>query len=194
VALAVWPGSPWIDYGYGVDRAVAEIRNGRPGFVRTVELEPLERRVWTIPERLATTDRQAIEAFLRARGWTRDPILIEDPKDGARAGVALEPAVGDGVRTVFSLPTTTASEEYRHYPKQGSVVGRVAGAPATLAGVDTDARTITFAAPPGNGLAVTADFTGLRLVRLRAAPQMRGQTVDWFEYAVDLEEVLREAA
>ena len=51
---------------------------------------------------------------------------------------------------------------------------------------------VTFAAPPGNGLAVTADFTGRRLVRLRTTPQVREQTVDWFEYAAELEEVLRE--
>ena len=75
------------------------------------------------------------------------------------------------------------------------VVGRLTvGYAVGVASVDTDARTITAASAPGAGKVMTCDFTGLRLVRLTAPPEWRGQTVDQWGYQVELEEILREAA
>ena len=192
MAYATWPGSPWLDYGYRDALAVAEIRNGRPGFVRTVALDTLARRVYMLPERLSNAERATIEAFLKARGWTRDCFLFEDPKDAARTGVALGTAAGGQV--LFALTTTATDEDYRHFPKQGSVVLYADGNAVGVASVDTDARTITAASAPGAGKVMTCDFTGLRLVRLTAPPEWRGQTVDQWGYQVELEEILREAA
>jgi hypothetical protein len=134
----------------------------------------------------------AWEAFLLARGIIRDAFLIEDPRDSVRELVALEPAVGDGARVTFSLPTAEASPDFRWYPKQGSVTGYVNGALATVASIDADARSVTFAAPPAIGAAVKASYRGLRLVRLADPGTFQGVTKRFGRYELALEEVLRE--
>ncbi len=106
--------------------------------------------------------------------------------------VALEPAVGDGARATFSLPTAEASPDYRWYPKQGTVVGYVNGVAVAVASVDTDARTVTFAAAPGVGAAVNATHRGLRLVRLAEPPTFQGVTKRYGQYELGIEEVLRD--
>lgn len=83
--------------------------------------------------------------------------------------VASEPAVGDRARVTFSLPTSSASPELRWYPKQVTVVGYVNGVAATLASVDTAARTVTFAAAPGSSPGVSA--THKAALRGRAGPR-----------------------
>ena len=186
MAYAIWPGSPWIPYAYEPVRAVEEIRNGGPAFVRTVAVSSRERRIYSLPEQLDETDRDAIDAFVRARGVTRDRFLFEDPHEVARTAVAL--GTGDGSTTVFSLPTTPTDPDAGFYPKQGTLVGKVDGVVATVTSYDTDARTVTFAAAPANGKPVTCDFTGLRLVRLRAAPRMQGVTVRQWGYEAQIEE------
>lgn len=102
--------------------------------------------------------------------------------------VALEPAVGDGVRVTFSLPTAEASPDYRWYPKQGTVVGYVNGVSAGLASVDTDSRTVTFAAAPGVGATVKATHRGIRLVRIAEAPTFQGVTKRYGRYELVLAE------
>lgn len=191
MAYAVWPGAPWISYRYHDELIVVQVKNDGPGRRRDVAVEDLARRMYALPEQLSNADRQTIDTFLRARGWTRDPFLFEDPKDAARTAVALTGAV-NGSNTVFALTVTETDEEFRHFPKQGSVVLKVDGAAVGVASVDTDARTITASVAPASGV-VTADFTGLRLVSLVAAPEFAGQTVDWFAYDVQLEEIIREA-
>lgn len=95
-------------------------------------------------------------------------------------------------RVTFSLPTAEASPDFRWYPKQGSVVGYVAGVPAAVASVDTTARTVTFAAPPAPAAAVAATYRGLRLVRLSDPPTYQGVTKRFGRYEFALEEVLRD--
>lgn len=191
MAYAVWPQTPWLDFEYADEFPVARIENDRFGFRRDVALAPLALRRYSLPERgLTTTDRQTLYAWLVARGWTRDAFLFEDPKDADRVGVAL--GVAGAGQTVFPLTTTVTDEDYRHFPKQGTVVLYADGAPVSVASVDTDARTITATVAPGAGKVMTCDFTGLRLVKLVAEPSFQGATVDWMDYQVELEEVLRE--
>ena len=95
-------------------------------------------------------------------------------------------------RLPFSLPTAEASPDFRWYPKQGSVMGYVNGAAAALASVATDARTVTFVAPPAPGATMKATYRGLRLVRLVEAPTFQGVTKRFGRYEFSLEETLRE--
>ncbi len=57
--------------------------------------------------------------------------------------------------------------------------------------MDTDARTVTFAAPPGVGAAVKATYRGLRLVRIAEPVTVRSVTTRFGRYEMGLEEVLR---
>jgi hypothetical protein len=63
---------------------------------------------------------------------------------------------------------------------------------AALAGVNTDARTVTFAAPPAIAAAVAVTYRGLRLVRLLEPPAFQGVTKRYGRYELALEEVLRD--
>jgi hypothetical protein len=72
------------------------------------------------------------------------------------------------------------------------VTDYVAGAPAALASVDTDARTVTFVAPPAPAAAVAATYRGLRLVRVAEPPTFQGVTKRYGRYELALEEVLRD--
>jgi len=201
MALAVF--NPLLDQGFTAfmgytwrdDQAVKSWKRGAPGRFQAVALEDLSRRSWTWPAGLDETPAQRAtwEAFLRARDFTREPFLLRDPKDAPRLAVPLEPSTGDGARTEFSLPTGSTDEESRWYALAGSVQLYVAGSPVATGSVDVDARTVTYAAPPGLGLAVTADYAPLRLVRLLAAPTMTGVDPDWTRYELALEEVLRDA-
>lgn len=58
--------------------------------------------------------------------------------------------------------------------------------------MDTDARTVTFAAAPGAGATVKATYRGLRLVRLSEPPTFQGATKRFGRYELALEEVLRD--
>jgi hypothetical protein len=139
-------------------------------------------------------DAQSLARYadLRLRGVQRDAFLVEDPRDPLRELVALEPAVGDGARVTFSLPTAEASPDFRWYPKQGTVVGYVNGVGTAVVSVGTDARTITFAAAPGVGATVKGTYRGLRLVRLSDPPSFQGVTKRFGQYELALEEVLRD--
>ncbi len=183
---------PWMDYEYS-DEPFVEVLEGKgPGQTERVELYACPRRRYRWPAGLTEAQREAWEAFLQARGIQREAFLVEDPRDPLRELVALEPAAGDGSRVTFSLPTAEASPDFRWYPKQGSVVGYVAGAPAAVASVDTSARTLTFAAPPAPAAAVAATYRGLRLVRIMNPPAFQGVTKRFGRYELDLEETLRD--
>ena len=183
---------PWADYEFTDEPFVEVLEDHGPGASERVELFACTRRRYRWPAGLTEAQRVAWEAFLQAHGITRDAFLIEDPRDPVRELVALEPAVGDGVRVTFSLPTSESSPDFRWYPKQGSVVGYVAGVPAAVASVDTTARTVTFAAPPAPAAAVAATYRGLRLVRLSDPPTYQGVTKRFGRYEFALEEVLRD--
>lgn len=181
---------PWVDYEFSDEPFVEDLGEHAPGRSERVELFACPRRRYRWPAGLTEAQRVAWEAFLQARGILRDAFLIEDPRDPVRELVALEPAVGDGARVTFSLPTTEASLDFRWYPKHGTVVGYVNGVAATLASVNTDARTVTFAAPPATAAAVAVTYRGLRLVRLVEPPAFQGITKRYGRYELALEEVL----
>jgi hypothetical protein len=183
---------PWVDYEFVDEPFVEDLGEKAPGRSERVELFACTRRRYRWPAGLTEPQRVAWEAFLQARGIMRDAFLIEDPRDPVRELVALEPAVGDGARVTFSLPTAEASPDFRWYPKQGTVIGSVNGVPAALATVDTDARMVTFAVAPGVGAAVKATYRGLRLVRLAEPPAFQGVTKRYGQYELALEEVPRD--
>ena len=183
---------PWVDYEFTDEPYVEDLGEKGPGRSERVELFACSRRRYRWPAGLTEPQRLAWEAFLLARGHLRDAFLIEDPRDPVRELVALEPAVGDGARMTFSLPTAEASPDFRWYPKQGSVVGFANGVAVAVASVDTDARTVTFAAAPGVGATVTATYRGLRLVRLAGPPSFQGVTKRFGQYELALDEVARD--
>ncbi|MEZ6008262.1 MAG: hypothetical protein R3F05_10925, partial [Planctomycetota bacterium] len=131
------------------------------------------------------------QGFLQAHGITRDTFLIEDPRDPVRELVALEPAVGDGVRVTFSLPTAESSPDFRWHPKVGSVSVLVAGVQAPVAAVDSTERTIILGTPPALGAAIVASYRGLRLVRVSDPPTLHGVTRRFGRYELALVEILR---
>jgi len=183
---------PWVDYEFTDESFVEVLEEKGPGRTERVELFACSRRHYRWPAGLTEPQRVAWEAFLSARGYLRDAFLIEDPRDPVRELVALEPAVGDGARVTFSLPTSEASPDFRWYPKQGSVTGYVNGGVVAVASVDTDARTVTFAVPPALAAAVTVTYRGLRLVRLSGPPSFQGVTKRYGQYELALEETLRD--
>ena len=120
---------PWVDYEFTDEPFVEDLGEKAPGRTERVELFACSRRRYRWPAGLTEAQRVAWEAFLQARGILRDAFLVEDPRDPVRELVALEPAVGDGARVTFSLPTNETSPDFRWYPKQGTVVGYVNGRP-----------------------------------------------------------------
>ena len=138
---------PWVDYEFTDESFVEVLEEKGPGRTERVELFACSRRHYRWPAGLTEPQRVAWEAFLSARGYLRDAFLIEDPRDPVRELVALEPAVGDGARVTFSLPTSEASQDFRWYPKQGSVVGYVNGAVVAVASMDTDCLLYTSPSP-----------------------------------------------
>ena len=183
---------PWVDYEFSDEPFVEDLGEKAPGRTERVELFACSRRRYRWPAGLTEAQRGAWEAFLQARGILRDAFLLEDPRDPVRELVALEPAVGDGARVTFALPTGETSPDFRWYPKQGTVVGYVNGLAAAVASVDTDGRTVTFAAAPGVGAAVKATYRGLRLVRLAEPPAFQGVTKRFGRYESAMEEALRD--
>lgn len=183
---------PWVDYEFIDEPYVEDLGEKAPGRGERVELFACTRRRYRWPAGLTEPQRVAWEAFIQARGIVRDAFLVEDPRDPVRELVALEPSVGDGARVTFSLPTGDAIPDFRWYPKQGTVVGYVNGVAAALASVDTDARTVTFAAAPGGGATVAATYRGLRLVRLVDPPTFQGVTKRFGRYELAIDEVLRD--
>jgi len=183
---------PWVDYEFTDEPFVEVLEEKGPGRTERVELFACPRRHYRWPAGLTELQRVAWEAFLLARGHLRDAFLIEDPRDPVRELVTLEPAVGDGARVTFSLPTSEASQDFRWYPKQGSVTGYVAGAAVALANVDTDARTVTFAVAPAIVAALAVTYRGLRLVRLSVPPSFQGVTKRYGQYELAMDEMLRD--
>ncbi|MBL9087354.1 MAG: DUF2460 domain-containing protein [Planctomycetia bacterium] len=183
---------PWVDYEFVDEPFVEDLGEKEPGRTERVELFACTRRRYRWPAGLTEAQRVEWEAFLQARGILRDAFLVEDPRDPVRELVTLDPAVGDGARVTFSLPTSETSPDFRWYPKQGTVAGYVNGLAVAVASVDTDARTVTFAAAPGGGAAVMATYKGLRLVRIAEPPTFQGVTKRFGRYEVALEEVLRD--
>lgn len=169
---------------------LVELGNGGPYQTPFVAARTLAQRTYTWPIGLDPAAWLVWSAFLRTVGYSASPFLLLDPDEGdRRTAVAL--GTGDGVSVTFSLPTTVTSEEYRYYPQQGTVDGMVAGVSKPLASVSTDGRTITFSTAPGNGLAVTASYQGLRLVRLVDIDPVSSDDPAWKRTGMTLAEEIR---
>lgn len=124
---------------------------------------------WPVLPARGTLD--AWNALLASLGTVRDAFLLADPDDLERGPVTPEPAVGDGARVTFALPTAEASAEWPYYPLAGTARATVAGLVAGVASVDQDARTVTLAAAPAAAAAVRLWYRPLRLVRIVNPPQ-----------------------
>lgn len=185
---SVFAEIPWVDYGYTDDVPVEVTAERGPFWTDRYLLADISRRRYSLPFWRTTSERASFDGFFAGSSvlGTWGSWLFEDPKDSARTAVSL--GTGTGAQTVFGLPTT--GNERRHYPKQGSVVVRVAGSPVTVSSVDTDARTITLATPPSLGAAVEADFTGLRLVRLVSPYAWQAVDQGWWQTVLDVQELV----
>lgn len=184
--------APLRDYSWTDAPLVATWKRKGPYHVQGVQLSPRWRRTWSWPIFTDEAARETLHAFLLALDWIRTPFLLRDPRDGMRR-VTLEPAVGDGARVAFSLPTSESSEDFRFYPgDDGSASGFVAGAPRAIASVQTDARTLTFAAAPAAAAAVEGLYRPLRLVRLVAPPEWTSVMQTLSRPTLSIEEILRD--
>lgn len=180
---------PWYDYSYTDELPVEVVQTEGPFYSDRYQVAPLSVRRYSWHLKRTTSERLAVDDFLvRARGVLFEAFYLLDPKDGFRTAVDL--GVGTGAKTVFELPALPL-EEGRFYPKDDAdLVVRVSGSPVTVASVDTDARTITLAAPPGIGAPVEADYNGLRLCRLTAPGTWTGIGADWWEVSFEISEIL----
>lgn len=188
MAYAVFAEVPWVDYGYSDDLPVEVQAERGPFWSDRYQLADIGRRRYTLPFWRTSSERASFDAFFKGATvlYTWGAWLFEDPKDAAQTAVSL--GTGDGSTTTFSLPTT--GEQRRYYPKQGSVVVRVAGTPVTVSSVSTDGRTVTLASPPAGAAAVEADYTGLRLVRLVAPYAWQAADQNWWNTTLDVLEVV----
>lgn len=178
---------PWFDYSYR-DEAPVLVVNADGPYRSDRYLFGLTRRVYSWHVRRTDAERLAIDDFLvRARSVSHESFYVLDPYDPIRTAVSL--GNGDGVKTVFTLPTT--GEESRFYPKDDALlVVRVSGAPVTVSSVDTDGRSVTLAAPPAGAAPVEIDFSGLRLCMLSAPTEWKGAGAAWFDATLAIEEIL----
>lgn len=188
MAYVVFTESPSPNYPYEDQHLVSIRVDGKPWQERRTRLCDISRRRWSFPLGRPSADRVSVDDFVtRARAVQYEAFLMADPRDYAITGVAL--GTGDGSTTTFSLPTT--GENRRYYARQGTLVGRVNGAPASVASYSTDGRTVTFTAAPANGTTLTCDFTGLRLCRVESL-SWQGQTNNWFEGSLEIVEIISE--
>lgn len=172
---------------------VLEAQHDRPGRGARLELFPQAPFRWSWPAMLYGAQLELWRAFLAALGTTRDAFLLKDYVDPERVGIVVEPAVGDGARVTFSLPTTSSSTDWPLYPLASSVLVKVgAGAYAAPLSVDQDARTFTLAAAPGVGVAVLVRYQPLRLVRLENPPEEARLLPSFAHVGLQLVELFRD--
>lgn len=186
------------EYAVRYMRHQVDLKRGGRHRTQVVDLDAITYRSyrWPAGVREDTETRAAWEAFMDAVGWGRDPFLVRDARDGEQVTVTLEPGVGDGARTTFSLPTVEAVATFNLYALPGSVQLLESGAHVALASADQDARTVTYAVAPAGSAVVQAAFTPLRLVKcmlpeggveLNSESQLRAL------YELELREVVRDA-
>lgn len=142
-------------------------------------------------------DRTTINAFfLTGRQLGAQAFLIRDPKDVRQT--ALNIGTGDGVETVFYLPTTASNAAYPHFPYDDSTtVAYVDGVAIATANrtIDTDLRKVTFSSPPANTKPVTLsyDFYRLAMFESPSLEWTKGDSVSiWTEVAPSIVEIVRE--
>ena len=182
---------PEVGYSYTDELPVSIRKDGGPFEESRTKLGALARRRYSW--KLRRDDcvgflRTDVDDFLvQLRSLQFESFYVKDPRDAFRSGVSL--GVGDGATVTFSLPSV--GTESRDYPiDNASLVVYVAAVPVTVSSVDTDARTVTLASPPGIGLAVTADYDFYRLCRVDGEFAWTGQSSTSFDTSVSIVEVV----
>ena len=186
--------TPTVDYGYRDELPTAEWMRKGPYLRQAVALYDASRRVYNLTLPVPRDERAALLAFLEARAWTVGAFLFRDPRDERRADSI---GTGDNATLVFSLETSPAGDAYRFFPRAATAEVLVNGSHATATAlgwtVDTDARTVTFSAPPLGGHDVTIRYDPLRLVHLREAPSFDSKDPAFEEASLELVEILRDS-
>jgi hypothetical protein len=189
VTIAIWTFDPDLDWSFEAIDPVEILRMAPMPLEQRVSLAPREFRRYQLPLSVNKTTKEAIEAFLLARRSAAEAFFFREPLNGwcHEAGISL--GTGDGIETTFALPTTGNFVGF--YPiDNANLVGKVDGSPATVASVQTEARTITFSAAPGNTLAVTLDCDFYRLVRLEERFEFVSVAPDFWRAVAPLSEVV----
>ncbi len=188
---SVFDEVPEVGYSYTDELPVSIRRDGGPYEESRTKLAPIARRRYSW--KLRRDDcvgflRTDVDDFLaQLRSLQFESFYLKDPRDALRSGVSL--GVGDGATQTFSWPSV--GTESRDYPiDSAAMVVYVSGSPVTVSSVDTDARTVTLAAPPGLGLAVTTDYEHYKLCRVDGEFTWTGQSSTSYETAVGVVEVL----
>lgn len=182
---------PEVGYSYTDELPVSIRMDGGPFEESRTKLAALARRRYSW--NLKRDDcpgflRTDVDDFLvQLRFLQFEAFYLKDPKDYARTGVSL--GTGDGAEVTFSLPSS--GTESRDYPiDNANLVVYVNAVPATVSSVDTDARTVTMASPPGLGLAVTADYDFYRLCRVDGEFTWTSASSTSYDTTVSIVEVL----
>lgn len=173
--------TPLAGYTYGEDTPHVVFMDGAVGQTVRRRIGPTLRR-YNLSIALTNSERVTLDAFLRAREHMGTAFYWTDPADHARTAVAL--GAGNGVKTVFSLPS---GETLLDYPiNDANAILKVNGTPVSRT-VQTDARTITAAVAPAGGTTVTCDYHYCRIVRLGAPLEWTVETGNFSMNTTSLE-------
>lgn len=187
--LTPFPGATFRDEYDGLDTFAED----GPGEERVHVAMGLARRVYSWPAADYAEAEAIRAAWFAARHLAGEAFYVIDPWDTPVDGltrVDVEVGPATAAQTVFSLPTARTSEAFRDWPISGSVYATVNGAPAGVASVSTDGRTVTLSAGATAGHSVKLSYRAYRLVR--AAPSMEWSAPEpgWYSTALELREVL----
>jgi hypothetical protein len=172
MTIAVWTQTPDMAWARTPIRPAEVIAFAPGGSEQRADLQDRTRWEYYWPMSISRSEMLAVEAFLEARSWVVEAFFVREPRNGryARTGVSI--GTGDGVETVFSIPSS--GDEAGDYPiDDANAIVYVDGSPVTVSSVDTEDQTFTLAAAATNLKPVTADYHYYRLVRL----------LDRFEFA-----------
>ena len=179
--------TPLVGYTDAVESPCVVRMEGDHGEALRVQVGPVLHR-FNVSVALKNSERATLDAFLAARTYEKTAFYWKPPATYTRTAVAL--GTGDGVATVFTIPTTGV--EVRDYPiNDATAVLKVNGV-AVTATVSTSGRTFTATSPPALGTAVTADYTFMRLVRLEGGIEwtVENAAYDWNTASITLVEVV----
>lgn len=187
MSTATFTYTPLISYEDYDDAGRIIFRYAGTGTEQRAKTQAIAYRRYTWPIRVSTSDKLAVNEFVRLRNDGTEAFYIRDPKDNARTGVSLGTSVSG--QTGFTLPTT--GDNQRDYPISSATVtvyddGVEASGTVTI---DQDARRFTLSVAPTSGSVMTADYHYYRLVRLEGVVKWAGLAPDWHEGSLSLWEV-----
>lgn len=180
------------DYAWVDDPDVMTWMRKGPGRQTGALLSPhlLRRYSWSMG--VDEDVRRSWQTFLGLLNWIRAPFLIRDPRDRVRE-TTLEPTTGNGVLTTFALPTAETHADFPFWAlNDGLAYGLVSGVQKQLASMDLDARTVTFATAPANAAVVGLGYQPLRLVALKAPPQVQSVAQVFSTTSMELQQLVRD--